>query len=201
MATANFVKKARKDYPDAGIKKGESYWWWKFNFSNHRHMSKTKPSRSQLTNSPFYSELFDLVDGFSLDVDGMVDGRNGETTPEVPSVEGIQSEIETQVEEIRSQLEELQSQQQESLDNMPDHLQESSDSGIMLQERIDALESAMGDLDSVQLDVEEFDDWKENNGVDEDNYDEKVEEYKEHLRQEISNVESEIQDALSQAEC
>lgn len=30
MARLHFVKSARKDNPSAEVKKGESYYWWKF---------------------------------------------------------------------------------------------------------------------------------------------------------------------------
>jgi hypothetical protein len=38
-----FVKKARKDYPLEGIKKGESYWWEKKDKFSKKKRFKTKP--------------------------------------------------------------------------------------------------------------------------------------------------------------
>ena len=51
-------------------------------------------------------------------------------------------------EEIASALEELRDQQQDSLDNMPEQLQE-GDTGMMLQERIDSLDSAIDELNDI----------------------------------------------------
>lgn len=51
-------------------------------------------------------------------------------------------------EEIATTLEDLRDQQQESLDNMPENLQ-GGDTGCMLQERIDSLESAIDELNDI----------------------------------------------------
>jgi hypothetical protein len=53
MARAHFVKKARKAIPGTDIKKGDSYYWWKFRFGGKR-TSKTAPKASQLTQSEFW---------------------------------------------------------------------------------------------------------------------------------------------------
>lgn len=136
MTRANFVKAARKDYPEAGVKKGESYWWWKFNFSRYVHRSKVHPTRSQLTQSGFLQELYDIEDNLSFD---------GE-------------DLESSVQELTERIQELADQCQESLDNMPDHLQESSETGMLLQERIDALEAWISDLEGVDLSVDDVED-------------------------------------------
>jgi len=54
MARANFVKKARKD--NSVVKKGESYYWWKFAYGSKQY-SKEAPSRSQLTQSGFKMQV------------------------------------------------------------------------------------------------------------------------------------------------
>lgn len=135
MARVNTVKKAQKDYPRFGIKKGDTYYWWKFNFGPEIK-SKTYPSRSQLTRSGFLSELYELEDSLEPDRENLADW----------------------VSDTVSRIQELLDQCQESLDNMPEALQESSDSGNTLQERIDALESWIGDLESVDTDVPDVDD-------------------------------------------
>ena len=53
--------------------------------------------------------------------------------------------------EIMDHLEELRDELQERLDNMPESLQE-SDTGSLLQDRIDGLEAAMSDLELIDLD-------------------------------------------------
>lgn len=127
------VQVARKDYPEQGIVKGDTYYRWQFNFSKVVHRSKTRPSRSQLTQSSFLSQLYDLEDNLLLDRD----------------------DLEGSVQILVSEIEQLRDECQDSLDNMPEHLQETSDSGITLQERIDALEDWISQLESVDLEVDE----------------------------------------------
>ena len=137
MAKSNFVKAARKDYPEAGIKKGDSYYWWKFNFSKVVHRSKLPPSRSQLTQSEFLSSVYDIEDRLS-DL-----SKN-----QVLTIEDVQSEIE----DIVSELETLRDETQEKLDAMPEQLQDTSSSGELLQSRVENLEGMINDLEAVDFD-------------------------------------------------
>lgn len=139
MARVTFVKKARKDVPSAGIKAGDSYYWWKFRFGG-KHYSKTQPKRSQLTQSAFYSALYDLQDdviGHAEAADSLRDTRD----------------------DVVSTLEDMKSDCESSLDNMPDHLRDSSSSGEMLQERISALESAIDAFTDLDLDTDPEDEF------------------------------------------
>lgn len=133
MPRVHVVKKARKDYPSQGIKKGDQYYWWKFNFSKVIHKSKTRPQRSQLTRSDFLSSLYDLQDNWNWEAN---------------------EELESQRDDLVSQITELKEQCEESLQNMPEHLQESSDSGQTLQERIEALDQWISDLEGINCDWE-----------------------------------------------
>ena len=56
------------------------------------------------------------------------------------------------VDSIISALEELRDELQDRLDNMPEGLQE-GDVGQLLQERIDALDSAISDMESIDIDT------------------------------------------------
>jgi hypothetical protein len=124
MPRVNYVKKARKDNP--AVKAGEPYYWWKFRFGPKRY-SKTRPARSQLTQSEFLATVWDLQDEFVVSSDN----------------------IEGDIEDLVSTLEELRDQCQDSLDNMPESLQETSDAGALLQERIENLDSAIDDLQAI----------------------------------------------------
>lgn len=137
MTRAHFVKKARKDYPEDEIKKGDSYWYWSFAFGP-KYKSKTKPTRSQLTRSEFLSTLWAIED----DLD--------ERFKEMSSSE----DIENAIEELKSEIEQLRDETQGKLDNMPEQLQY-ADSGQLLQERIEGLDSWISDLDSVDTNVDE----------------------------------------------
>jgi hypothetical protein len=67
MPRVHFVEKARKPIPHAGVEVGDSYYWWKFRYGGRR-VSKTRPRRSQLTQSLWSSvyaaqeELADSTD-------------------------------------------------------------------------------------------------------------------------------------------
>jgi hypothetical protein len=50
MARA-FSRVAGKDYPEHGIKKGDTYYFWSVGFRGRKQMSKTPPRQSQLTGS------------------------------------------------------------------------------------------------------------------------------------------------------
>lgn len=130
MAKANFVKAAQKDYPEHNIKKGESYYWWKLHRGSKR-FSKTAPKRSQLTGSSFYSTLYDIEDD-------MIGNANADD-----NLGGIRDEVVGALEELRDQCEESRS-------NMPEGLQE-SETGNMLQERYDALDSAIDEFNNIEL--------------------------------------------------
>jgi hypothetical protein len=129
MARANFVKKARKDNP--AVSKGESYWWWKFPFGG-KHYSSSQPKRSQLTQSSFQATLWDIEDDFEFD----------------------RENLESSVEDLTSQLEDLRDGCQNNLDNMPEHLQDTSDAGCTLTERIEQLDEWIQNLEAIDLEPE-----------------------------------------------
>ncbi len=158
MARAHFVKKARKDIVrgDAVIvAKGESYYWWKFRYGP-KQVSKNRPHRSQLTQSGFLSSLYSIED---------------EIEANLPA----DSDLQGAVENLISELESLRDECQSSLENMPEHLQESSTSGQLLTERIDALEGWISDLENVDFDVDADEDEEDGESV-EDKFQELVSE-------------------------
>ena len=129
MARAQFAKKTRKAIPDAGIKVGDSYYWWKFRFGGKRY-SKTAPKRSQLTQSDFYGQIYDIEDEIAeLDADDSL-----------PSC----------VEDIASRIREIGDECEEKRGNMPEQLQDSA-SGELLQERKDACDSAADELEAIDF--------------------------------------------------
>jgi hypothetical protein len=131
MARVHFVKKARKN--NSVVKKGESYYWWQFRFGG-KHYSKTQPKQSQLTQSEFLSQVYDLNDRLS----------------ELSITDDIESEVQSIIDEIRS----LGDECQDKRDNMPEQLQDSG-SGEILQNRVDSCEDWASNLESIDLDVDE----------------------------------------------
>lgn len=171
MARATFVKKAQKDIYQYGkrveyvsqkgkregqtlskidrtipkdendpifIAKGESYWWWQFQNSPKRY-SKQEPRQYELTQSAYLSSLYQIMEE--------IEDFSPNSAEEVQSFK----------DDIISSLEELRDTTQDSLDNMPESLQYSP-TGELLQERIDSLESAISEFESLDLDFEEKED-------------------------------------------
>jgi len=135
MPKVTKVLSARKDVPHADIKVGDTYYWWKFRFGGKRY-SKTYPKASELTQSNYLSQLYDIQD----EINGMF----------AESVE----DIEYFIEDIKERLESLKDETEESLNNMPESLQYSP-TGELLQERIDSLDLAISEFESIDLDFDE----------------------------------------------
>lgn len=138
MPRVTKVERAAKDYPESGIAKGDTYYHWKFRYGGLRR-SKTYPKPSQLTQSDFLGQVYDLADrlsGLSVDM----------------GVEEIKSEVEAIIEEIRA----LGEEQASKRDNMPYQLQDSG-SGETLQNRADACEEWASNLEGIDLDFDDTD--------------------------------------------
>lgn len=137
------VKKARKDYPE-GIKKGESYYWWKPRFGGIRR-SKTYPSRQELTQSDFLCRVYDIEDEIAEGIEVDIEDDPSE----------IESEIENWLRDIIFEIEELRDECEDKLYNMPEQLQDTSEAGMLLQDRIDALDDWINDLEDVDISIDE----------------------------------------------
>lgn len=133
---------ARKDYPEKGIKKGDTYYSWTLRFSRYgagtTYKSLTFPTKRQLTSNEFKLALYDIEDALdAITIEDVEGGRYG----------------------VVSDIENLAGELQNRLDGMPEGLQQGP-SGQILQERIDALESWSADLDNIEIpyDASDFDD-------------------------------------------
>jgi hypothetical protein len=120
------------------VNKGQTYYWWKFRYGG-KHISTTRPKPSQLTQSDYLSQLYTLQEQ-------LADVSNLDSAEEIKSA----------IEDIVSELENLKSETEDKLSNMPDSLQ-SSPTGELLQERVDALDGAISELEGIDLDYEEPD--------------------------------------------
>lgn len=134
MTRLHFVKKARKNYRDHGIKRGDSYYWWKFARSIKQY-SKDRPKQSQLTRSAFWSAFYSIEEEFSSTPTNMED-------------------LESFVNQIKDRLENLRDETQEKFDNMPQGLQD-GDTGQQLAARVDACDELINEIDGVD---QSFDD-------------------------------------------
>lgn len=135
MPRVHFVKKARKDYPQYGIVRGSSYYHWSFRYGGRR-MSKTYPKPSQLTQSEFLAQLYDLQEEIA--------GAKPENVEELVDLR----------DDWCNRIRDLGSECDEKLNNMPEGLQQ-GDTGQLLQERIDAMENWACDLENINLDIDD----------------------------------------------
>jgi hypothetical protein len=140
-------RKARKDYPAHGIKRGDMYYFAQIKTgprSSRTIRSLTRPTRSQLTSSDFMSQSYDLDDAVSAADD----------------VETLRS--------LADDIRQLGEDQQEKLDNMPEGLQQ-GDTGQLIQERIDGCEEWATSVDEA---CDEWDNYSEDDDLsDEENAD------------------------------
>lgn len=185
MTTLHYVKKARKANKAAGIKKGESYYWWQFAFSQ-KQCSKTRPRRSQyMTRSETLGQIYDLEDQINDMTVGSVDSSC--------------------LDDIKSEIENLRDEVEEKRSNMPEQLQDSG-SGEILQQYYDGLDSWLDALESVDFSPldEDFEaaakeeisegDYTDEEGFDKEAYDKAVSDRAKELEEEAQqSVLDEIQ--------
>ena len=179
------VKKARKDYPTYGIKRGDSYYWWKFPY-RPRIMSHKSPSRSQLTQSAFYQAMYDAEDALEVAINNFREDHN------VEMLAGACEEAASTVEEQRDECEEKR-------DNMPEQLQDSG-SGEILQNRYEecdtianSLNDAANSIRSIEIPSSVDDDGIDWDGEDFEDEDEKQSKFDE-------KVDALIEEAVGNAE-
>lgn len=128
-------QKARKEYICSkcgnSINKGEIYSLLKMMYQKpKRACSKCGFTRSETTTSDYYAAIWDIEDNLQVD---------------------SQEDIEDLVNELESLKEELE----ERLQNMPEQLQYTPN-GELLQERIDDIECAISELESIEFPDEEM---------------------------------------------
>jgi hypothetical protein len=130
MARVKF-QKAMKDYPAAGIKKGQRYYYVRIKTgprSSREMRSLTPFKQSQLTTSEYLSAAYALTERFD----------------ELSDLATLESELES----LASDARELGEEQQAKFDNMPDSLQQ-GDTGQLIEERANAMSEWADNLDQA----------------------------------------------------
>ena len=120
-------RKAAKDYPDAGISKGDMYYYVKIKTgprSSRTIRSVARPKPSQLTSSPFKSGWYGMEESLPVTLDA--------------------ENIKAAADIIR----ELGQAAAESFENMPEGLQQ-GDTGQLLEARRDECEQVADQLDTL----------------------------------------------------
>lgn len=163
MPRVHTVKKARKDQPDYGIKKGETYYYWTFKVGargSRKVVSKTYPKQSQLTQSEYLSACYsaqESVEAVEVTADCFDDL--------ISVLESAKSDIESAGEECQGKYENLPENFQNSATG--ERLQNRSESCQTLADAIDTAISELTDLRDTQGDdVGEEEDEESDNVVD-----------------------------------
>lgn len=134
MAKVQHIKSARKEHKcnrcGHVIEKGESYYKGEINFGpTIVRCTKCGLEGWEVTTSDYQLRVGEILyrwrEGYSADEEGL--------------------------EAIKSELEDLKSELEDRLDNMPEGLQE-GEAGCLLQERIEALDDALDNIDSIDFD-------------------------------------------------
>jgi hypothetical protein len=133
--------RANKDYPQHGIKRGDTYYHWAF-FRGRKQMSKTPPRRSQITASENLSSAYAAQETLE---DALADAVTVE-------------DVKTALEEAVSALEEVIGDYDESISNLEQAftggcpaLEEKQAQRDAVEAYKDELEQAASDVDNVDL--------------------------------------------------
>lgn len=137
MGRVHHVKKARKDNPARGIKKGQEYWWagYRLGRSSFKRYWAKPPRPSQVTASDFLANAWGIQEE-------MQDAQPAD-----------QAELETLRDDWAERIREIADECQEKFDNMPDGLQQ-GDTGQLLESRVESMESWADEVEGVDVDWE-----------------------------------------------
>ena len=162
MARVTTVKKAQKDYPNAGIKKGDQYYWWKFRYGG-KHMSKVYPKPSQLTGSSFLSSIYGALESIeNLKADA--------------SAEDIAADLRQASEEIQEQADETE----RNFSNMPYGLQQ-GDTGQMMEQRVSDAGELASSFESLADEADGLKDEEKEDGESDEDYAERIDAEKQRI--------------------
>lgn len=131
---------AAKDYPDQGIKKGDTYYSWTPGFRGRLQRSLKRPRPSQLTANDKLSRVYSINEGIE---DQAANCKN---------LADLASLLETSA----ADLDEVIDEYREALDNMPEGLQQGP-TGQDLENAAGELECWKDELESAASEIESLD--------------------------------------------
>ncbi len=141
MARA-FTSKAAKDYPDHGIAKGDTYYFWTVGFRGRKQMSKTQPRQSQLTGSPTLSAAYAAQENFQ-------DAIESATT-----VDDLVTACDSAIDDADSVISDFD----DSISNLEDAFSGGCPALEEKQEQRDAVEAWKDEIENAKSDIEGLDD-------------------------------------------
>lgn len=171
MPRVHFVKSARKAQKAHGIKKGDSYYWWKFRYGGKR-VSKTMPRSSQLTQSEFLGEMYSIQEEFD---DISRDGSPSDVASEINACA-------ERIDEVVSTLEDKQSNLENAFPSGCPTLEQ-------IKERLYQCETLKDELETCAGEVEGIDDLEERKKSPDGKSDEELQS---EMHDEIENVMSNV---------
>lgn len=130
---------ARKDYPEKGIKKGDTYYSWAL-YKQPKQMSLTRPRPSQLTSSDKLSRAYAIV----------------ESVEDMQATATVPNDLVEALKNAATDARDLADEYQESLDNMPEGLQQGP-TGEEIQQKVDALNEYADECESAASEIEQLD--------------------------------------------
>jgi hypothetical protein len=145
------VHKARKADKAYGIKKGDTYYWWKFRRGG-KVKSKTYPKRSQLTRSSNLAALYDAVDAFQ------------DSLGSATCVQDVADACRTASEAVQ----EVSEGYQESIDNILEYFTGGNPTSEEFEEKRDHLEGVASELENLASRLENEEPEKEEGLSDEE---------------------------------
>jgi hypothetical protein len=170
-----YTHKARRDYPESGIKKGDQYFEWAL-YRQKSQRSLTPPTRAQLAGSPWKQQLYTLID------------------TELPAC--------TCPEDLRSIAEsarELSSEAQDSFDSMNEGLQQ-SESGQRMENRVSEMDSWADEVESAADELESTIDETDEHGDKTLDWDIESDQYTDAHRDALENAISECESSAPDVE-
>ena len=150
MIRAHFVKRARKARPRWGIKRRDSYWWWKF-YCRPKQFSLARPRASQLTQSEFLSSILAAREAVDDALAGMHrEDANGDGNMLEDAVDDLLESLRSAVEVVQEQLDLCA----ERADNVESRFPNGCPTIELLRERAEQCEALADELDAAAGEVE-----------------------------------------------
>jgi len=143
-----YTARAARDYPEKGIKKGETYYWWQFYRQRSKNMSPNRPRRSQLTQREELQIIYDAEDDAAA---LQWDYAN-------------RDDLKESVAEIEQRVSEARDAAQEKYDNLPENFQQ-AERGQELEQFVSDCESLESELSDIVSELDNCESEEEFEGI------------------------------------
>jgi len=136
-----YTRTAGKDYPDQGIKKGDTYYAWAF-FRSRERKSLTRPTRQQLTQRDELICIYDAEDAF-----GKIDLTAADAK------DTVEADLESVLEQVQGAIDAAQ----EKLDNLEQGFPNGCPQIEELNDFISGCEEVQQELEGLKDNLDEHD--------------------------------------------